>query len=481
LQGRSLSDFVQRAAALRDAQDMEAALDAIREAAKLDPNDPQAAFGLAQISFETWRPAAGLFAKVREMAPGNSDVLRNHALALAAEGQGYEAEALLEATLRDVPGWLDGHRVLAAQRITSGAMDGFDRSYADAVRADPGNGALRMMWFQQHVSLKDWSRAGTILADARIALPDHRGLQLAELFYASESGEARNDPELFADYADMGDPGLDLCQVRHYLRGGDVQRAEAIAARHSIGAAARMFWPYLSLCWRLLGDDRAAWLDGDPLYNATFDLDFSAAELAALADVLRSLHRMKAPYPEQSVRGGTQTDRQIFFHPDPAIQAAKRKISAAVSDYVASLPDYAVSPERVEGQESRSEGATTSSVRTLSGTDHPLLSFRRDTPLRFEGSWSVRLAGAGHHSSHTHVLGWISSAFYVALPGEADKGHLALGTPPPELELGLEPYARVEPKPGRLALFPSTMWHCTEPFAAGERLTMAFDVKLPAN
>jgi len=34
----------------------------------------------------------------------------------------------------------------------------------------------------------------------------------------------------------------------------------------------------------------------------------------------------------------------------------------------------------------------------------------------------------------------------------------------------------IEPKPGRLALFPSWMWHGTRPFAEGERITVAFDV-----
>jgi tetratricopeptide (TPR) repeat protein len=450
-----LNDLVSQAAALREAQDMEAALEVIERAAAQDPLDARAAFGLAQLSFETWRLAAELFAKARALVPGNPDVLRNHALALAAEGEGEAAEDLLENALRQNPGWLDGHRVLAAQRITAGQGEGFDRSYAEAVEADPANGALRMMWFQKHVTLKDWDRAGAILADARAALPDHRGLQLAELFFASESGAERNNAALFDAYAEMRDPGLDLCRVRHHLRAGDVGRAEKIAAQHLSDGTARMFWPYLSLCWRLTGDDRAAWLDGDPLYSATFDLDFSGTELAELAEVLRSLHRMKAPYPEQSVRGGTQTDRQLFFHPNEAIQKTRAKISDAVESYVANLPAFDMA--------------------------HPLLGLPRDQPLRFEGSWSVRLAGAGYHSSHTHVLGWISSAFYVALPDKADSGHLPLGTPPPELELPLGPYQRIEPKPGRLALFPSTMWHATEPFADGERLTIAFDVKLPAS
>jgi hypothetical protein len=34
----------------------------------------------------------------------------------------------------------------------------------------------------------------------------------------------------------------------------------------------------------------------------------------------------------------------------------------------------------------------------------------------------------------------------------------------------------VEPKPGRLVLFPSYMWHATRPFRAGERITVAFDI-----
>jgi hypothetical protein len=39
----------------------------------------------------------------------------------------------------------------------------------------------------------------------------------------------------------------------------------------------------------------------------------------------------------------------------------------------------------------------------------------------------------------------------------------------------LPPRRIVEPGPGRLVLFPSYMWHGTIPFAAGDRLTAAFD------
>jgi hypothetical protein len=102
------------------------------------------------------------------------------------------------------------------------------------------------------------------------------------------------------------------------------------------------------------------------------------------------------------------------------------------------------------------------------------------TQVRLAGSWSVRLAGGGHHVEHIHLEGWLSSAFYVALPEtKAPAGWLTLGQPPADLNLDLPPLRTIEPKPGRLVLFPATMWHGTVPFAKGERLTIACDVAPP--
>jgi hypothetical protein len=115
---------------------------------------------------------------------------------------------------------------------------------------------------------------------------------------------------------------------------------------------------------------------------------------------------------------------------------------------------------------------------------HPVLRHRRDAPVRIAGSWSVRLTDAGFHTNHIHPQGWFSSALYVALPdqdqrGAPPAGWLSLGVPQKELGLDLPPIRDVEPKPGRLVLFPSIMWHGTHPFGSGERLTCAFDVAQP--
>ncbi|MFV1152036.1 putative 2OG-Fe(II) oxygenase, partial [Klebsiella pneumoniae] len=63
--------------------------------------------------------------------------------------------------------------------------------------------------------------------------------------------------------------------------------------------------------------------------------------------------------------------------------------------------------------------------------------------------------------------------------GGGEAGWLTLGEPQAELGVDLGPFRTVEPIPGRLVLFPSTMWHGTRPIAGGERLTVAFDVAPP--
>lgn len=79
----------------------------------------------------------------------------------------------------------------------------------------------------------------------------------------------------------------------------------------------------------------------------------------------------------------------------------------------------------------------------------------------------------------------MSSAYYVSLPpsvrapavDNGDAGCIQFGQPP--LELGLELASRrvIRPEPGKLALFPSYLWHGTVPFQDEQpRITIAFDM-----
>lgn len=443
----------QRAIALREVQDLGGALDAILLAAKAVPNDPNVALGLAQISFEAGLNAADLYADAARLQPQRIDLQRSRAAALAAEGRQTEAEALLETVLAANPGWIEGHRCLCGMRATAGDPD-FARSFSAAIERDPANFGLRMAWFHVLATARQWESARAVITDAEAALGERQASLLGKLFLASESGEAAENAALFDGVEHVQDVGLDLARVRHFLRGGQIERAHDVCLRHAGTPPMRAFWSYLSLAWRLLGDARVDWLDGGMRDVRSFDLGFSAEELAELARTLRQLHTMNEPWHEQSVRGGTQTERPLLLRIDPVIAAARSKIETAVARYIDELspPD----------------------------ATHPMFAAPRGRFL-FAGSWSVKLRPGGYHATHTHPMGWISSALYVTAPeasqrGPAPAGYLQFGNPPPELGLGLEPYGSVEPKPGRLVLFPSTMWHGTVPFTDGERMTIAFDV-----
>ena len=79
-------------------------------------------------------------------------------------------------------------------------------------------------------------------------------------------------------------------------------------------------------------------------------------------------------------------------------------------------------------------------------------------------------------------MGSLSAALYVTLPPPCPRdphaGWLTIGEPPEDLNTRLEPLQMIEPRIGRLAVFPSYLWHGTRPFPKGERMTIAFDTLL---
>jgi hypothetical protein len=448
------------AAALRDQQRMTEADAAIARAAVLAPDDRLIAFLLAQSRYELGLPAAKLFARAATLWPDNPDVVRNRALALAAEGDLGAAEAVLETALATAPGWLDGQRVLASLRWTGGDDQSFDRGFAAACVAPGASAGLWLGWFSTLAQLRLWPRAVAVLDRAEAALGPLRALAVARAFAAAESGDGDRADQLLAALDGPDDAFLALCRIRQHLRRADPAAAGALALPLAHGPAAGQIWPYLSTCWRLLGDARAAWLDGEPLLAGVVDCGLSLAECADLAELLRGLHTARAAYAEQSVRLGTQTDRSVLLRHEPALARARAALEEAMRGFVATLPPAPPSPPGCP--------------------PHPLLSRPRGG-LRIAGSWSVRLGPGGHNVTHSHPAGWLSSACYIALPDAAERGDgqagwLQLGAPPPELGLDLPPLRLIEPSIGKMAIFPSTLWHGTVPFTAGERLNIAFDV-----
>jgi tetratricopeptide (TPR) repeat protein len=431
------------------------ALPAIRRAADLAPNDPKIAHAHARIRLEAGLPARAAFDVAHRLAPSDGDVLLGRCAARAAEGDAPGAADELTALLTANPGWLAGHADLAHLRWTLGQRERFGDSYRASLTAAPRHEPMWHAYVMLLVQAGLYREADGAIASARALLGDQPFLLANAAVVASETGAADTADTLFAHLAEVGGIDLAVRRVRHLLRTGRLPPALIEAERWMTHSEAALMWPYLAVAWRLANDPRYEWLEGRPELVQVVDLADRLPADGRLASVLHSLHTASAQQFDQSVRGGTQTEGALFARVEPEIAQVRAMVVDAVEQYRAKLPP-------------RESG-------------HPTLAARRDERVRFRGSWSVRLRGAGHHANHVHPAGWLSSALYVALPEDmTDRaGWLTLGQPQDELGLGLEPVRLIEPRPGRLVLFPSTMWHGTLPFARGERLTIAFDVAPP--
>ncbi len=255
-------------------------------------------------------------------------------------------------------------------------------------------------------------------------------------------------------------PDLDTAFAFELLRQKDdaraltlAERAIALAPRHQPALAV------LGLCYRARNDDREDALCGYERFVQVFDLEppEGFGDIASFHDALRAhletLHGQTKEFFSQTLRGGTRTVEDIFAFHHPLRQGLKQRIMEVVGRYIAGMPE---------------------------STAHPFLA-RREGAFRFLGSWSSRMTGGGFHVNHIHN-GWISSAYYVDVPEasegrESHQGWLKFGEPSADLGLDNPIRRMVQPKPGRLVLFPSYLWHGTVPFHSDEtRMTIAFDI-----
>ncbi len=325
-----------------------------------------------------------------------------------------------------LPG-IHAHLLWRAERHADAAC-----AYRLALRSTPGVAGL----------LDGLGRSLVRLGDFEAGLQAHRDAVAA----------APHDAELRSNHAASlliaGQPQAALSEA---------EAACAQAPLHQQAQALRV------LAWRLLGDPRADSVCDVQRFVQVFDLSpppgFAdmASFNAALVHELHALHGDRRAPIDQTLRGGTQTMGDLFEQGHPLVDGLKVRIGEAVDRYVTGLPQDAA---------------------------HPFLGRRGAGGWRYTDSWSSRLWQQGFHTDHVHPHGWISSAYYVAVPhGVAEhpqhEGWLQFGQPDLPLP-GLSRNALVQrlvaPKPGRLVLFPSMLWHGTVPFSAtAERLTIAFD------
>jgi tetratricopeptide (TPR) repeat protein len=442
----------------RATEDLRPAVKAFDRASLLAPENASIALGRAHATLEAGLPATSLFKRAMAIAPHKLTAAPGLAASEFADGGIDNAIELLDGLLKSQPGWFEGQWLLSRLKWMRGEQESAIASVERAVVDSPRDMSL---WRQGVFILMHagrYEQALDLIARARAAAGEQPALLLDEAACLTETWQLPAADRAFAKLPPAQDVGQAVYEMRHALRSGAPERAAERALQLAAGPSGHMVLPYLSLAWRVLGDSRWSWLEGDERLIGVYDVANSVPHLKGLASLLRRLHKSAGQPLEQSVRAGSQTDGPLLSRIDPTIRRLRRWLTSTISEHLVQMPPW--------------------------NANHPLLALPRNRPLRLASSWSIRLQGNGYHVNHVHPAGWLSSAFYVTLPppeqaGSDQAGWLVLGEPPKELGLDLPPIRIVEPKPGRLVLFPSTMWHGTRPIPAGERMTVAFDVARP--
>lgn len=447
----SAQGWTLRAEAARLRGEWAAAEGFLARALTCDAAHPAALRGRARLALE--RGDAGAVeqyeaALARE--PGNFELMHGYIQALQAAGQSNEAIEFAAALTAHFPSWVEGHIALAELRWAAGARD-HTTGFAAAATTQP-QPEIALAWADMLAGADRHADAAEVLRQAAERSPDDTRLRLALGIALGEAG----DPWAAEAILAAGDASNDwtVARARNDLR---LDRPDAAAAlleplaRADLGNVTA--WALLDCAWRIMGDDRHAWLHGRSELVRALALPMDAAELVELTGVLRALHAASGIPLAQSVKGGTQTRGSLFARREPVLARLRAALGEVLEAYRAQLPS--------------------------ADPAHPLLA-TRDAAWRITGSWSVRFVASGHHAAHIHPRGLLSSACYLVVPDEVaqrgEPGWLELGRPPEGLAPGLGPLRTIRPEPGLVALFPSTLFHGTRAIAAGERMTVAFDV-----
>ena len=383
----------------------------------------------------------------------------NRARALLELGRLDETEAALCEALRAAPEDLDSHVLLAKLRFMRGDAD-FLRDLRAAI-ARSGQPQLRLALgdllrrsgrepeaeqeLRACIAAQGWTpQLGTSLA---VLLQEQGRLAEARIEAGAALRARPEDPEIVAN------------QVAILLQLGEHEDALPLILEQRQRSPLDQRWlAYEAIAARLAGSARYRELYDYDRFVRQYDLAPQGAwsSIAALhAELIPRLvarHRFATHPLDQSLRFGSQTSRSLLADPDPVVRDIVRAFETPIAEYRAAI-----------GRDA----------------NHPYLQ-RNVGRARLTGCWSVRLKRGGFHVNHVHPEGWISSAYYVELPAEtADpglkSGWIKFGEPRMPVA-GMGPDHLVQPRAGRLVLFPSYMWHGTTPILSDEpRMTIAFD------
>lgn len=458
--------------ARRNNDDYVGAEAAFRRSVEIDPRNGLGWLNLGVILRLLGDPSGSLecYQQARRTGFSGPELEDSEASARCDLGDHEAALAQVRALVKSAPGYTPGHELMAHILWEYGDLlaPGEDaaESFAQAAAQRPDDDSLNIALANFLIEANRPDDALAIVRRLRAAA-DQPILVATEANALEIAGRHEQAARLFetAYKALHNNPPFLNVYARHMLKTAKPDGAARLAEEAvAIAPNNQESWAFLATAWRLLEDSREFWLcDYDRIIDIVdveppADFNDVAGFIADLERTLEPMHKAQRAPVNQSLRDGSQTSGSLFGRRDPTIAAARAALLRAVERHIAALPE---------------------------DPTHPFLK-RKAGSVQFTGSWSVRLWKSGRHVNHYHPRGWMSSAFYVTLPpsvraasGADDdrSGWIQFGEPPVDLGLNLPPRRVIRPSVGRLALFPSYMWHGTVPFDdPSPRMTMAFDM-----
>ena len=375
--------------------------------------------------------ALEMYRRVLRQTPDDLEVVCNLVSTLADAGREAEALQTIDARLMDYP---DHPLLLAAQGAVLTGLGRYDEASQVLTEATARNPADDMALINLAMS----QRERGAVADARESL--RRALR-------ANAQNARAVADLVNLSAADGDLPAALALAEDFLAQHPGERLTLAAYVLALRDAGR--------------DDAARELvDHDKMIRVTEPLPPdrvgpSDKFLQALKRLILTDRSLLNGPASKATRGGSQTG-ELRLSSDVVLMAWRDMINAEVA-------------------------AAIDALREAGLEDHPVMAYAAaHWDLR---AWATVLEPGGRQEPHQHPLGFLSGVYYVDLPaamsGEtANSGWLEFGQPPTRLRHATAPPIRLlEPRPGRLVIFPSYFHHRTLPFeAAGQRISLAFDV-----
>jgi|GEM_PF-4635992 len=478
--------------------DRTTAEDAYRRAISLDPRQFDAHHNLGSLLLESGDAdaAVGVLGRALALRPDDAGCQRTFAAALREAGDPWRAAAELaeleaalgadpdfwgelaecRAMVGDHPGAEHAWRRLLALREgdrpalagLASALAGRQRyTEASAVLAEvlervPGDADLWLQRGNTELAAEDLKAAARAFEQALEIRPGHSGARLNLGIVRLKQGRSTEADRHFAALEGSYHTPARLAYFRALvkLEAGGVEDALAGFERSLAFDPLHVnsIW-YRHHCLRELGRDGEARAIMDPARDPACLEPLEGLPAADREAFLGELTRFVTEYPHQwwepagkTTRGGHQTP-SLPLAGEPVMRRFESLVREAVDAYLSRLPASHVIRANWPG------------------------TYRLDV-------WGTLLRRGGHQKPHIHPGGMLSGVFYASLPkpDRPEAGWIEFGGAPYDTATGYAPWTRrLEPRPGRLVIFPAYLPHSTVPFDSDHvRVSVAFDVSPPA-